>query len=130
MPRDKNQMDDSLAVAANNFHPPQNPLLRYEVEVRYRPSIPYNVKHWQVFKDEEQVKHFIETVGEFSNLVIDAVDKEPNDQPPTKWEETLVGHHMLQLKWNAIRRGLVPLERLFDINYIPINPNKMTRDDR
>ena len=33
MPRDKNKMVDSLVVAASNFCPPQNPLLRYEVEV-------------------------------------------------------------------------------------------------
>ena len=65
-------MADSLAVVASTFHPPQNPLLRYEVEVRYRPSIPDNIKHWQVFEDEEQMKRFLEIVGEFSNMEIDA----------------------------------------------------------
>ena len=45
MPRDKNIMVDSLAVVASNFYPSQNLLLRYEVEVRYHPSIPKNVKH-------------------------------------------------------------------------------------
>ena len=45
MPRDENIMVDSLVVASN-FRPPQNPLLRYEIEVRYRPSIPDNIKHW------------------------------------------------------------------------------------
>lgn len=28
-PRDRNRMADSLAIAANNFKPPQNPLLKY-----------------------------------------------------------------------------------------------------
>ena len=53
MPREQNRIADSLAVAASTFHPPQNPLLRYEVEVRYRPSIPDNIKHWKVFEDDE-----------------------------------------------------------------------------
>ena len=46
MPREQNRMVDSLAVATSTFRPPQNPLLRYEIEVRYRPSIPDNIKHW------------------------------------------------------------------------------------
>ena len=45
MPREKNIMVDSLAVAASTFCPPQNPLLRYEIDVHYRPSIPDNIKH-------------------------------------------------------------------------------------
>lgn len=44
-PKEGNRMVDSLVVAARNFSPSQNPLLRYEVEVKYRPSIPDNVKH-------------------------------------------------------------------------------------
>lgn len=45
LPREGNKMADSLGVATSNFKPPQNLLLRYEVEVEYRPSIPNNVKH-------------------------------------------------------------------------------------
>ena len=63
MPREQNKIADSIAVATSTFHPPQNPLLRYEVEVRYRPSIPDNIKHWQVFEDDEKMKRFMETVG-------------------------------------------------------------------
>ena len=68
MPREQNRMVDSLVVAASKFRPPQNPLLRYEVEVRYRLSIPDNIKHSQVFEDEEKVKIFLETIGELSNM--------------------------------------------------------------
>ena len=49
IPREENKMVDSLAVAASTFKPPINPILRYEIELRYRHSIPDNVKHWQVF---------------------------------------------------------------------------------
>ena len=102
-------MTDSLAVASSTFRPPQNPLLRYEIEVRYRPSIPDNIKHWQVFEDEEQVKIFLETVGEFSNMEIDACEEEEvEDISENKWEEKLAGHKVLQLKGNVMPRELVP----------------------
>ena len=73
------------------------------------------VKHWQVFKDEDQVKRFMEMVGEFSNLVIDSVTKDDSEEPKIRWEETLAGHCVLQLKGNVLPRGLVPLERLFEL---------------
>ena len=53
VPREENRMVDYLAVAASTFKPPINPKLRYEIELRHRPSIPDNVKHWKVFKDYE-----------------------------------------------------------------------------
>jgi len=49
VPRDENTMADSLDVSAGNFKVPFPPKLKYEVEVKYRPSIPDNVKHWKVF---------------------------------------------------------------------------------
>lgn len=48
-----NQMDGSLAITGTNFKPLQNPLLRYEFKIRYKPSIPDNVRHWQVFEYDE-----------------------------------------------------------------------------
>jgi ribonuclease HI len=48
-PREENNMEDSLVVLASNFIFPLPPKLKYEVEVKYRPSIPNNVKHWKVF---------------------------------------------------------------------------------
>lgn len=46
LPREGNIMADSLVVAASTFRPPQNSLLRYEVQVKYRPSIPDRIKNW------------------------------------------------------------------------------------
>ena len=63
-----------MVVAESNFKPPLNPRLRYEVEIRSRRSIPDNIKYWQVFEDEEQIKIFLEMVGEFSTLEIDQED--------------------------------------------------------
>jgi hypothetical protein len=42
-------MADSLATSASNFKVPLPPKFRYDVEVKYRPSIPDNVKQWKVF---------------------------------------------------------------------------------
>ena len=125
-------MVDSLAVAASTFHPPQNPLLRYEIEVRYRPSIPDNIKHWQVFEDEEQVKRFLKIVGEFSNMEIDSCEEEEEAENTSenKWEEKVAGHKVLQLKGNVIPRALVPLERLFNRNDVPLQPNKVVEENQ
>jgi ribonuclease HI len=45
VPREANQREDSLALAANTFKPPIGPNVKYEVEVRHRTTIPDNVKH-------------------------------------------------------------------------------------
>ena len=124
-------MADSLTVAASTFRPPRNPLLRYEVEERYRPSIPDNIKHWQVFEDEEKMNRFLETVGEFSNMEIDADEEkvEPKDTSERNWEEKVAGSKVLQLKGNIIPRGLVPLEILFDKNDVPMQPGKVVEEN-
>jgi hypothetical protein len=71
VPREENVMTDSLAISASNFRIPRPPKLRYDVEVKYRPSIPDNVKHWKVFEDDLEIKRFLEAVDEFSALHID-----------------------------------------------------------
>ena len=69
--REENRLADSLAVAASTFKPPINPRLRYEIEIRHRPSIPDNVKHWQVFDDDEQINQFLTMIGNFEDAEID-----------------------------------------------------------
>jgi hypothetical protein len=44
--REFNQHDDSLAVVATStFKPPSIPQVKYEIEMRYKPSIPDNIKY-------------------------------------------------------------------------------------
>lgn len=67
------------------------------------------------------MKRFMETFGEFSNTEIDVCEEEEvEDLSENKWEEKVAGHKVLQLKGNVTPRGLVPLERLFDKNDIPL----------
>ena len=43
--REKNQMADSLALAASCFKTPLIQHVKYEVQMKYKPSIPNNIKH-------------------------------------------------------------------------------------
>lgn len=123
-------MAESLILASSNFKPPQNPFIRYKVEVRYRPSIPDNLKYWQVFEYEEQIKHFMEAIGEFPNSVIDQEDEKVIDEQQVSLGETITGHKILQLKVNTIPRSLVPLERLFNSNDVAIKPTKQELEEK
>jgi ribonuclease HI len=71
IPREDNVVVDSLAVSASQFKVPQPPMAKYDVEIKYRPSIPDNVKHWKVFEDDLEIKKFLQSVDEFTALHID-----------------------------------------------------------
>ena len=114
IPRDHNHTTDSLALATTFFKVPQNTQLRYPIEVRNRPSIPDNIKHWKVFQDDLEIKKFLELTGEFSNSQIDEEqDDDDGDEFPSFIEQSIVDHNIIELKGNFIPKGLVPLEILF-----------------
>jgi ribonuclease HI len=120
IPRGENTLADSLAISASNFRVPLPPKLRYDIEVKYRPSIPDNVKHWKVFEDDLEIKRFLENVEEFSALHIDQ-DPDSNIESQAKvFLNKISNHHIVQLPNNHIPKGLVPLERLFDNNDVAV----------
>ena len=80
--RETNQLVDSLAVAASNFKVPLEPNASYEIHIKYRTSIPDNIKHWQVFEDDQQVRKFLECMSEFSESQID--EEEESFESPDK----------------------------------------------
>jgi len=53
------------------FVPPLTPRLTYEVQVKYRLSLPDNVKYWKVFEDDDEVNKFLQVIDEFSEMQID-----------------------------------------------------------
>jgi hypothetical protein len=116
--RNLNQQADSLALATSNFKNLMFPNMKFEVEVKHRPSIPDNIKHWQVFKDDEEIQRFLKTIEEFFNISIDQYDEDAEAQIHTAevLKDTIVGHKIIELKTNHLPKGLVPLERLFDHN--------------
>jgi hypothetical protein len=75
IPREKNALADSLAISASFFRIPLPPKRKYDVEIKYRPVVLDNVKHWKVFKDDLEIKNFLQDVDKFSALHI---DQDPN----------------------------------------------------
>ena len=80
IPRDHNQTADSLALAATHFRIPKQTQLKYHIEVRYRPSVPNNIKQWRVFEVDIEIKKFLELTGEFSNFLINQDEDEEVDK--------------------------------------------------
>jgi hypothetical protein len=116
IPREENTLANSLVVSASLFKIPLPPKINYGVEIRYRPSVPDNIKHWKVFKDDLEIKKFLQSIDEFSALHIDQ-DPDPEGDPhPEVFLNKIVNHHIVQLPSNHIPKGLVPLERFFDGN--------------
>jgi ribonuclease HI len=126
IPRAENLHADALAKAASTFSPPTTFKLKYHIEIRYKPSIPDNIRHWQVFEDDEQIKKFLTAVGEFSDTHADQENQNDSrwimqeGEEPEIFREKIADHRMLVLKSNQIPKGLIPLERLFDQNDVPV----------
>ena len=52
VPREYNETTDSLALAAAYFKVPKLTHLKYPIDVRYRPSVPNDIKYWKFFHDD------------------------------------------------------------------------------
>jgi hypothetical protein len=128
VPREENALVDSLDVFAGNFKVPLPPKLKYNVEVKYRPSIPDNVKHWKVFEDDIEIKRFLETMEEFSTLHIDQDPNDENSPHVDKFLNKIAYHNIVQFPSNHIPKGLVPLERLFDSNHVVVKVRGLNAD--
>jgi ribonuclease HI len=71
VPREKNHVVDALAVSASTLQPCEGPLHdQCKMEVLFRPSIPDNLEHWQVFEDDDQIIRFMENSKEFTDTQI------------------------------------------------------------
>ena len=77
VPRDQNSASNRLAVSALTLQPSDEMLEgNFLLEINFRPSVPNNVEHWQVFKVDEQILRFIHNVDEFQNFKVN--DQEEN----------------------------------------------------
>ena len=114
--RDHNQTTDSLDLATTYFKVPKQTQLRYPIEVGYIPSIPYNIKHWRLFHDDQDISVSIELTGEFSTSLIDQDEYVWMNINDSCFKNLIGGHDVIELKGNFIPKGLVPLERFFSNN--------------
>ena len=71
IPRAMNHLDDSLVVSASMFILPFPPKLSYHIQVKYRPSLPNNVKFWKVFENDDELSKCLQFVDELSDTHID-----------------------------------------------------------
>jgi ribonuclease HI len=69
--RGKNQIADALSTLASVFKIPIFPNIKYDIEVKHRPTVPDNINYWQVFEDDKQVEIFLQMSDGFSNMNID-----------------------------------------------------------
>jgi hypothetical protein len=116
IPREENALVDSLVVSASLFKIPLSPKIKYEVEIRYRPFVPNNIKNWKVFKDDLEIKKFLQSVDEFFALHIDQYPNLESHPHPKVFFNKITIH----FPRNHIPKGLVPLERLFDGNDVAV----------
>ena len=117
--RMKNQIFDSLVVSTSTFIPRLPPKLTYEVQVKYRPSLPDNVKYWKVFEDDDEINRLLQVVDEFFEMHIDQENETMEECNQSKLKDEIGQDSIVQLPSNHIPEGLVPLEKLFDHNDVP-----------
>jgi hypothetical protein len=134
IPRGQNILADGLATSTATCKIPFHPNHQYTVEVKCRPTVPDNIRYWQVFGNDEQIEDFLQSKNDFEctnidvdsdddsvnklDLENDSVNKVDSDEINEKDEDS----DILQLKNNVLPRGLVPLEELFDFNDVAKKP--------
>jgi ribonuclease HI len=80
IPREENAPADFQAFSASLFEAPALPDDGSEVEIRYRPSVPDNVRHWRVFEDDQEIEKFLQSIDDFS---ASHIDEDPDEEPNT-----------------------------------------------
>jgi hypothetical protein len=122
IPREENAPADCLAFTASLLEILELPTVSSDIEIKYRPSVSDNVKHWKVFEDDQEIEKFLQSVDDFSASHIDEdpdIEREP-DHHPGEFVNKIVDHQIIQLPSNHISKGLIPLERLFDGNDVAV----------
>jgi len=61
----------SLATFASTCKFPFGPNHHFTIEIKHRPTVPNNVKDWQVFENNAQINNFLTLEQEFSSINID-----------------------------------------------------------
>jgi hypothetical protein len=143
MPRGQNILADGLATSVSSCKIPFRQTRPYTVEVKCRPTVPNNIRYWQVFGNDNQIEDFLQCKNDFECTNID-VENENENVNNSEFEIDSVNTvntvdtkdtidseesgddeleaEVLQLKRNILPRGLVPLEDLFDNDDVAKKP--------
>jgi hypothetical protein len=93
---------DDLAVSASTLQPCEGPFHDLcKMEVLFRPSVPDNLEHWQVFEDDDQIIRFMENNKEFTDSQVAFLDHSMDLE-------------VINLQSNTLPKGCILLENLFD----------------
>ena len=66
IPREMDGLADKLAIAASTLQPSDKMINgNGKMEINFRPPIPNNVDHWQVFNNDKQLLRFIHNLQQF-----------------------------------------------------------------
>jgi hypothetical protein len=134
MPRGQKILVDRLATPAATCKIPFYSTHPYMVEVKCRPTVPDNIRYWQVFGNGDQIEEFLQCKNDFECTNIDLENEDENvnrsdfeiDSVNSVDSGELGDDEMdadvLYLKNNVLPRGLVPLEDLFDFNDVAKKP--------
>ena len=74
----------SLATFASTCKLPFGPNNQFTTVIKHRPTVPNNVKDWQVFEDDDQINNFLTLEHEFSNINIDTDAMNDSQQQTTE----------------------------------------------
>ena len=64
-------MVDGLATYTSTYKIPFHPSHQYIVEVKHRPTVPDNVRYWNVFGSDQQIEFFLQSKDGFVEANID-----------------------------------------------------------
>jgi ribonuclease HI len=95
VPRAMNELVDSLVVLACAFIPPLPPKLNYEIQVKYRPSLPNSVKFWKVFEDDVELTRFLAVIDEFVDLQVDLENEHDEHVDKPKFRRKIAAHEIV-----------------------------------
>jgi hypothetical protein len=103
IPRGENTLADSLAVSSSSHKVPLSPMVKNDVEIKYRPSVPNNVKHWKVFEDDLEIERFLQSVDEFPALHIDQDPDLEGDPCPEEFLNKIANHRLFSCPTTTFR---------------------------
>jgi ribonuclease HI len=78
MPRGQNILADGLATSAATCNIHFRSTRPYTVEVKCRPTIPVNIRYWQVFGNDDQIEYFLQCKNDFECTNIDLENEDEN----------------------------------------------------
>ena len=70
VPRSQIIIADSLATVASKLKIPMNSSNKFEIHVKHRPSVPDNLRYWQVFWDGKEINSFFRMKGSSKMLLL------------------------------------------------------------